>query len=233
MEITAGEKTKTIFESGTYMGRVQSVIEIGTVKTPFFQEDKATQKRIIDKDGNPIPKWQHQVKIAFELYDEDRMTFAAKDIQISMGDLSTLKKWCEALLNIKIKQNDIVDIKKLVGTTGLVTVEAKEVNSKVYLGVRNVSPLMKGMEVPEAKTFPFFISYKDWNEELFQKLPTYVKEKMSLTAEYRNMRLRQDKKEEDNKPQDWSEEFAHYDKVKAEKTQDVIEEIIDSKQVDF
>lgn len=56
--------------------------------------------------------------------------------------------------------------------------------TKEYANVTNVMQVPKGYTPPEAESTPFLWDMEDWNEQAFQDLPAWAKEKIQKSTQY-------------------------------------------------
>lgn len=201
-------------EAGSFPARLVSIIEIGTVKTPFFEKgsfkegqapilnaetgqfaDNKGQKvdsegYRLDAEGNKKLKYSHLVSLSFEGQNDDKRFFVrSRDLTLSLNDRATLPKYIEALIGRKIVEGDITRnlLEEALGKPCIVTVTHVDVNGKTYANLGNVAVPMKNMMVLEAKAPLQFINFKHWDEEAFSKLPEFVQDKIRSSSEYRKM----------------------------------------------
>lgn len=229
-------------EAGSFPARLTSIIEIGTVKTPFFQkgsfkegeapklnpetgqfEDNKKQVTdaegyLLDKNGAKMLKYAHQVSLNFEgQNDEKRFYIKSKDITLSLNEKAILAKYIEALLGRKVVEGDKPRnlLQEALGKPCIITVSHTKVDDKTYANLSNVAVPMKGMNVLEAKAALTFLNYKEWDQEVFDKLPEFIRNKMIQSDEYQKMVNKVAKESEASKaaalaaegPTEWVDEF--------------------------
>lgn len=201
-------------EAGSFPARLVSIIEIGTVQTPFYNKgsfkegqapvfneetgyfsDNKGQKvdaegYTLDKDGNKELKYAHQISLTFEGQNDDKRFFIrTRDITLSLNEKAVLSKYIEQILGRKIVEGDVPRnlLQECLGKPCIVTVAHTTVKDKTYANLTNVTAPMKGMTVLEAKTGLTFLNFKDWDETLFAKLPEFVQTKIKSSYEYQEM----------------------------------------------
>jgi len=229
-------------EAGSFPARLVSIIEIGTVKTQFFEkgsfkegqaptlnaetgqfEDNKKQRvdaegYRLDAEGNKKLKYAHQVSLSFEgQNDEKRFFVRTKDLTLSLNDRAILSKYLEALLGRKIVEGDKPRtlLEEALGKPCIVTVTHVQVGDKTYANLGNVAVPMKGMNVLEAKAPLTFLNFKNWDQEAFEKLPEFVRDKIRNSSEYRKMAGQVSAASEESKKEalntegttDWVDEF--------------------------
>ena len=186
MKATLPQKTqRELIPIGNYPARVYEIIEIGTVDGTWMGEAKKT----------------HKVRIGFELPTEKRVFDVAKceqpmviskEMALSFGDLAGLRKIVEAVEGKKLTDAEAVnyEIESIMGRPLLVTVSHSEPNEQgiQYANATTFSPLIKGLTVEPLNNKPKYLEYAKWNEEVYNSLPDFLKEKMNVTPEYKAMR---------------------------------------------
>lgn len=180
--------TKTqreLIPTGNYPARVYEIIEIGTVDGQWMGEAKKT----------------HKVRIGFELPTEKRVfdekkgeqpMVISKEMALSFGDLAGLRKIVEAIEGKKLTDAEAVnyEIESIMGRPLLVTVSHSEPNEQgiIYANATTFSPLIKGLTVEPLNNKPKYLEYAKWDEQVYNSLPDFLKEKMNVTPEYKAMR---------------------------------------------
>lgn len=174
-------KPKELFPAGAYPARIYQIVQIGTV--PGFEG-----------------KLQNKVRITFEFPTETEVfkeekgpqpKVMSKEFTLSTHEKAELRKVitaCDPATNVTS-----YDIENLMGKACLVTVGhgQKKDGSGKYATMTGFTFLPKGMLCPDPVNPPQKLSYDDFNLELFNKLPEFIKEKMRQSFEFRGM----DKKE--------------------------------------
>lgn len=181
MPLTAPLPQKTqreLIPTGNYPARIYEIIELGTVDSQWMGEPKKT----------------HKIRIGFELPTEKRVfneekgeqpMVISKEMALSFGDLAGLRKIIEAVEGRKITDAEAVnyDVLEILGKPLLVTVSHSEPNEQgiVYANATTFSPLIKGLTVDPLTNKTRVLTYENWDEELYNSLPDFLKEKMSKT----------------------------------------------------
>lgn len=174
---------RELIPTGNYPARIYELIELGTVDSQWMGEPKKT----------------HKVRIGFELPTEKRVfdekkgeqpMVISKEMALSFGDLAGLRKIIEAVEGKKITDAEAVnyDVLTIVGKPLLVTVSHSEPNEQgiVYANATTFSPLIKGLTVDPLSNKTRVLTYENWDEELYNSLPDFLKEKMNKTPEFKN-----------------------------------------------
>jgi hypothetical protein len=82
------------------------------------------------------------------------------------------------------------DVESLVGKECLITIaqKPKKDGTGNYAYIDSTTRIPKGMTCPKAVNEPQILNYTNWNEELYQKLPDFLKEKIATSDEYKTMK---------------------------------------------
>lgn len=174
---------RELIPTGNYPARIYELIELGTVDSTWMGEAKKT----------------HKIRIGFELPTEKRVfdekkgeqpMVISKEMALSFGDLAGLRKIIEAVEGKKITDAEAVnyDVLTIVSKPLLVTVSHSEPNEQgiVYANATTFSPLIKGLTVDPLSNKTRVLTYENWDEELYNSLPDFLKEKMNKTPEFKN-----------------------------------------------
>lgn len=180
---TLPQKTqRELIPTGNYPARVYEIIELGTVDGQWMGEAKKT----------------HKIRIGFELPTEKRVfdekkgeqpMVISKEMALSFGDLAGLRKIIEAVEGKKITDAEAVnyDVLSILSKPLLVTVSHSEPNEQgtVYANATTFSPLIKGLTVEPLSNKTRVLTYEKWDEEMYNGLPDFLKEKMNKTPEFK------------------------------------------------
>lgn len=167
-------------EPGNYLARVVQVVDLGLqYQSPFKGQEKPPAYQISvtyelvteflkDEDGNDImdkPRWVSEI---FPIYglDVDRaksnQRLRAIDPNLETGG----------------------DFTKLLGRPCTITVVNNQKGDVVYTNVGNVTPPMKGAEIPELVNSPVFFDLEDPDMDVFEKLPNWIQDKIKSNLEF-------------------------------------------------
>lgn len=166
--------------AGSYPARLYSIIHIGSVKTETMGKTKEVDK----------------VRLTFELptkkevFNEEKGEqpySVSTEFTLSMYESAYLRKFIEGWVGKKLTEEEAIntDIEEYIGKEGLVNIVHSEKNGNVYANIASISALPDGMICPKQINPSFILNYNDkWDLEVFEKLPNFLKEKMSKTPEY-------------------------------------------------
>jgi len=171
-----------IVPEGNHLGRVYSVIDMGT--------------ETFNYNGRDIE--QRKIRIAWELPNETytyedkegkevtKCHIVAAKYTASKGKNSKLRPVLKALLgDIPTEEMNIFDI---VGKTSMVDVEhgVGKASGKPYAKVNAVTSVPKGMPVPMQINESVEFTFDDFNQEVFDKLPKWIQGDLMKTPEYQH-----------------------------------------------
>lgn len=172
-------------EPDSYPARVAQVLDLGLQpQRPYKGEEKPPKHEImltyeltdafmVDEDGEDIPdkpRWISETMPIFSL-EADR----AKSTKRYMA--------------IDGKQKHAGDFAKLVGMGCSVLVTTYQKDGKVKNAVGDVSPLMRGMVIPELINAPKTFDLDEPDLEVFRSLPEWLQEKIKSNLEFKGSAL--------------------------------------------
>jgi len=168
-------------ESGVFIARCTQMIQIGTLS----EEIQGEVKKL------------HKVRLGFEFPTEKKVFkeengeqpyFLSKEYTLSFHEKATLRQHLETWRGKKFTDEEAArfDITKLLGVPCTINVVHKvgKANGKTYAEIGSISPLMKGTVCPDAINPVQVLSYDDWNQELFESLPEFLRKKIESTPEF-------------------------------------------------
>ncbi len=175
-------KKETSYEpvpAGTHLATCYQVIHIGTVEGSW--QGKPTQRDI--------------VRVTFELPDETRVfkeedgakpMVISREFTLSMSPKGNLKPFVGGMYGVAFKEEEAFDLFEMVGKSCILTVVHANVDDKTYANISSASPLMKGMKKPEQVNPSVTFDINDFNQEVFNELPEFLRKKIEATPEYQN-----------------------------------------------
>lgn len=176
--------TREPVPAGNYMARCYKMIEIGTVTEVVMG----------------TPKTLHKVRIGWELPTETKVFDQAKGEQplvidqeytLSMNEKANLRKMLESWRGKAFTEDEAkcFDITNLLGKPCMLNIIHKQSKTgNVYEQISSVTAVPKGIQVPPQMTKSFVLSYDSFDEDLFNSLPDFIKQKMQTSAEYSAMK---------------------------------------------
>src|SRR3990167_5860774 len=178
------KKVFEAMEAGSYACRIYSVIHEGTVEG--YQGMPQNKIRIT---------WEFPSEMkVFKEENGEQPRVMSNEYTLSLNEKANLMAVIQACDSKGIKINDDgypeYDVENLIGKTCLVEIvvkKRKDGEGDVAF-ISNTVALPKGMTCGDAINPPVTLSYENWNEELYQKLPDFLKKKIQSSKEYREMR---------------------------------------------
>jgi hypothetical protein len=80
------------------------------------------------------------------------------------------------------------DIDKLLGMACILSIIIDESERGKYVAIKSASPLMKGTVCPAQITKTQVLSFEKWDEKYFESLPSFIKDKIMTSREYKLMK---------------------------------------------
>ena len=155
--------------------------------------------RVVDLGSEHNTKWdklQRKVRITFELPDiviesgeyEGMPRVISSKFTLSMAPKSHLRPQLESWRGRAFTDQEAedFDILTLVGAPCIINVIHNDAGGNTYANVATITPLMKGMVCPDAKTsmYGFALTHDDFNQEIFDSLHEKTQEQIKGTPEY-------------------------------------------------
>ena len=173
--------------SGTFVARCFSMIQIGTIEETI---------RGVKKNLNKVRiSWELPTeKTIFKEEKGEQPFTVSKEFTLSMNDRANLRKFLEGWRGLPFTEDEAkeFDITKLLGKECLLSiihVTAKS-SGNLYSDISSVSRLPKGMTCPPQvnPNFEFTLEGDELNEEKFNMLPDWIKQKVVTSWEYRMLK---------------------------------------------
>lgn len=192
-------------EDGTFPARIVQIIDMGMqVQTDY----KTGEPKTYD-DGNTVIKPEAYINFEFpteriEVNGEDRPRWAGKQYVISSHEKAALTAVMAA---VAPGSNNVADA---LGKPCTVTIGSTSGgNAKVV----NVTPIMKGMAVPELENPAVVFDFDDPDMSQWEKIPNWLQNKIKEATNYNGSKLQQlvDGAESQpvNEPEDFDEDIPY------------------------
>lgn len=168
-------------EPGTYIARCYSMVHIGTVAFDYMGQKKVLNKVRITFE---FPTELHE----FKQGEGEKPFSLSQEYTLSLHEKSKLRPVLESWRGKKFTDEEIekFDISKLVGVPAMVSVIQ---NEKGYSNISSITKLPKATECPPQVNESFILDYEEnWSEEKFNKLPEFLRNKISQSDEYQKMK---------------------------------------------
>ncbi len=175
--------TRTLAPEGTHIARVIGLIYIGTVKTSWKGEEKEMSKVRIT--------WELPTEtFSFKEGELEKPFVVSKEYTFSMGKKSNLRPVVEGILGANLTDDEAYafDLDEILGKPSLLSLTHIDGENGKFVAINSTAKLVKGMECPPQVNETKVLSYEKWNEEYFNSLPSFIKEKIVSSKEYNAMK---------------------------------------------
>jgi hypothetical protein len=180
-----GESNYTPIPAGNHIARCYSMIELGTLTEVILGQEKT----------------MHKIRLTFELPDELKVFNAekgeqpcviSKEFTLSMNEKSNLRAFLKSWRGKDFTEEEATafDVTKLLGVPCLLNIihkPSKKDPSRIYDEIASATPLMKNMVCPPQVNPTFEFSLSEWNQEAFDTMPDFIKDKIRMSKEYIQM----------------------------------------------
>jgi len=176
---TEGKKFEPV-PAGNHVARVYRIIQIGTITEQYQGEDKEMNKVMV---GFELP---NETKV-FKEGEEAQPYVISREYTFSMNEKANLRKMVEGLLGVVLtdEEAEAFDLTDILGKACLLNVvHKKSATGNVYALIQGASPIPKGMDVPLAVNGRQVLDYESWEQETFDSLSDFLKEKIRSSKEY-------------------------------------------------
>jgi len=185
MAIIATNTGGTNFEpiaTGNYPARCYSMVHIGTIEENILGTLKTLNKVRITWE---LPS---ELKV-FKEENGEQPQVISKEFTLSLHEKATLRGFLKNWRGKDFTDEEAksFDIEKLVGAPCMlnITHKTKKDGSGVYAEIGSVSAMPKGFTCPDAINPPYVWTYDTFDQEKFNALPDYLKNKMVTSTEYK------------------------------------------------
>lgn len=186
MSITATNEGVGNFQpldAGTYPARCISMVHVGTVVEQIMGMEKTLNKVWIS--------WEIPTELKeFKQGEGEKPYVISREFTLSMHEKATLRKFLESWRGKHFTDDEAksFDITKLLGIACMISVTHKtSASGKTFAEISNVSPVMKGFTVPNQFNPSIELNYDNFVNELFQRLPEFIRKKIESSVEYKKM----------------------------------------------
>lgn len=174
--------TREPIPAGNYLARCYQMIEIGTVTETVMNKTVTARKVRI---GWELPT---ELKVFKEEKGEQPLVIS-KEYTLSMNEKSNLRKDLKSWRGKDFTEDEAksFDITKLLGAACMLNIThkaSKSDASKVYDQISAITPLPKGVKCDPQINPNFVLSYDNFDNNIFDKLPDFIKTKMQSSAEF-------------------------------------------------
>lgn len=180
MKAQKPEYTRQLPPVGNHVARVINIIYLGTQHSDKYGD--IFKMRITWELPNE--------KAVFKEGEPEKPFVVSKETSLSMGQKSTLRPIVEGILGVALTDDEAYnfDLDQLVGMSCMLYITHEEGETAKYSKVNTATPLPKGLVCPPPFNELKILSFEKWNEEFFQKLPQFIREKITSSKEYKKMK---------------------------------------------
>lgn len=185
--IASSNSTKReLIPAGNYIARCYQMIYLGEVMENYMGEGKLLKKVRI---GWELPT---ELKV-FKEENGEQPRVISKEYTLSTHEKATLRKVLASWRGKDFTESEAkaFDISVLVGKPCMLNIIHKHGvadPSKIYEEIGSISPMPRGMICPEQINPSFIVDYDNFDEERFNSLPDFIKDKMKTSLEYAKMK---------------------------------------------
>ena len=173
---------------GSHVAVLYSIVDLGTHTSSWQGQEKNQQKvRFTFELPNELAEFNGETK---------PMVIGA-EYTVSLADLSRLKPIIEGILGKKLTDAEKAnfsqsDFEKLLGKSCMISVVHNESDGNTYANIATVSPLLKGVTVPEQVNPSVIYDIAQKEDDTFAKLPEFMQKKIRLSHEFNKSQAEQD-----------------------------------------
>lgn len=182
MIITDTQKDFKIAPSGSHLGRLYSIIDIGHQSTVWKGETKIMHKVVFTwelhgNDANDQPLTT----------DDNKPLIVSKRYTVSLGDQSTLRKDLEGWSGKKMTEDErkSFDLKNLLGKFCMVNIAHSDDGK--YANIVSLSQVPSAMRAMQPEPINPVVHFwlGDYTQAQYDALPKYYREKIAESSEWR------------------------------------------------
>lgn len=170
-------------DAGTYVARCFSMVQIGTISQEYMGETKELNKVRITWE---LP---NELKV-YKDGEEAKPLTVSKEFTLSLHEKANLRKFLESWRGRAFNEEEAkkFNISKLLGVPCMLSVIHKNSKQgKIYADISGVSSLPKGLECPPQINSNFEFSFTPYEQNKFDLLPDWLKDKIKTSKEYKMM----------------------------------------------
>ncbi len=173
---------RELIPAGNYVATCYQMIHLGTIEE-FFNGEAKEQNKV--RIGWELPT---ELKVFKEEKGEQPLVIG-KDYTLSMHEKSNLRKTLASWRGKDFTEEEArrFDITALIGKPCMLNIIHKQGvkdPSQTYEEIGSISPLPKGFQAPAQINKTQILTYSKWDEETFNALPDFIKDKMKKSNEY-------------------------------------------------
>lgn len=160
---------------GTYMGVCIGTIDVGEQYNQHYKkyEDKLillfeVSGETVDVDGESKPRW------------------LSNEYTASLGEKAKLHQHLVSWRSRDFTDEELenFDIESMLGQPCMLTVIVKETDNGTYNNITNITAVPKGVPAPTTEQELLAYDIDDRNEDVFEKLPEWIRNKIKKSTQF-------------------------------------------------
>ena len=166
---------------GSHIATCYGLVQIGTVPVVWQGQTKEMEKVRLTWE---LPEELHEFKEG----EGKKPLVISQEYTHSMGSKSNLRPIVEGILGVALQDEEAYafDLEELLGRSCILSIQHdKTSKGNDFAFVQSASPLMKGMKAPAQINETSILTYEKWDEEKFNKLPSFITDKMKTSKQYK------------------------------------------------
>lgn len=178
------QSNRAIVPEGTHIARVIGFIHVGTAEDSFKGEKKMFNKIRLTWE---FPEETH----VFKEGDVPKPFVHSEEYTFSMGKKSNLLPIIEGMIGTSLSEEEAYNFnfESLIGLACIVSIKYKKSSKgNVFPKVGSTTSLMKGQVCKDAFNPYKVLTFENWDEEYFNSLPEFIKDKIKRSEEYKSMK---------------------------------------------
>lgn len=180
---------RELMPSGNHVATLYQILNIGTVDTEYMGE--ISKKYLVNLTWE-VPSL---MRVFNEEKGEQPMVIS-REYTFSMAEKANLRKDIQGWLGSSFTEGEAenYDISDLLGKSCLINV-IHRVSKKdtEYVMIAGITPIPEGLDVPESSINPIKeLSFEAFDNELFESLPEWLRDKISSSDQYKEMKGQHD-----------------------------------------
>lgn len=163
-------------EGGVYLGLCIGAIDLGEQYSELFKKYANKMLYVFEFPTETV-----------EVDGKQEPRQLSKEFNISASKKASIRAFLSSWngKNYSDEEFEEVELFDQLGKACMVNVVVSE--NGEYSNIESVMPLLKGMPVPESHTEHIRWDMDAWDDELFQKLPEWVQEKIKKSTQYQKI----------------------------------------------
>lgn len=189
-QIKAGSSGKNFIppKPGSYVARCIGLIAIGTTDVAYKNE---IQKKNLIRFRYELPTKLEEFKEG-----EGKKPWVVElEFTNTTNSKGNLFKWLTNWSPKITKDNiDKLDLAKVIGQPCLLTIAhnpSKTDPDRIYLKATGITSLPEGMKIPDQINETFLFDVDDFDQEKFNTLPQFIREKITRSEEFKKLGLKE------------------------------------------